>query len=507
MNAMEDLVRKAYDAQRTFNNKAFQAGCYAPFVSLYFNTFGEVLACCKNETHSLGNIGRERLNDIWNGERNKMLRQALVNYNFTAGCQVCEWQIAGENYHGAIATLFEEFPVQSMEPEWPAMIEFAGSNTCNFECIMCCGELSSLIRTHRDRLPPLPKVYDEQFFHDLRKFLPHLRAAKFLGGEPFLAEECFKIWNMMIEDRLSIPCHVTTNGSQYNARVERVLEALPVSLSISIDGATKQTVEKIRVHSHYETLMNNIQRLHDYARTRGTYIGFTYCLMRQNWQEFGDFLLFAEDLGCEVFVNTVIDPSHCSLYKLPPEELLRIADEMERQGASLQSSLRLNREVWEKSIRKLRSNANEGRADVLKQVLIAYQYGLGEELTGIAMKLIDKGLYAEALEEVLKTPEDHPFYYHALVLCCRIRRLLGDLPAAERDLERALQITRRRSEAFIERARLRLDQNRFDEGLEDVLHARELMKPEDQLEAELCEVLNALNSGQAEDLQDGKRGR
>ena len=29
-------------------------------------------------------------------------------------------------------------------------------------------------------------------------------------------------------------------------------------------------------------------------------MGFSHCLMRQNWHEFGELLLLAESMGCEV---------------------------------------------------------------------------------------------------------------------------------------------------------------------------------------------------------------
>jgi MoaA/NifB/PqqE/SkfB family radical SAM enzyme len=252
---MEGSIKEAYDARRNFGNKAFSSGCYAPFVSLYFNTFGDVLACCKNWTYVLGNVARERLGDIWKGGKIDTLRRALIDYRFEGGCTFCEWQIAGGNYEGAFTSVYEEYPVQSMEPEWPAVIEFAGSNTCNFECVMCSGEFSSLIRVGREGLPPLPAMYSDAFFEDLRQFLPHLRMAKFLGGEPFLATECFRIWDTILEEGLRTPCHVTTNGSQYNGKVERVLDALPVSLSVSLDGATKKTVESIRINCDYDRLL------------------------------------------------------------------------------------------------------------------------------------------------------------------------------------------------------------------------------------------------------------
>lgn len=351
---MKDSVLRDYHASRDFAGKAFRSSCYAPFISLFFDTQGNVQACCQNVKYPLGNIAHDRLVDIWQGKKVETLRKALKKDNFAAGCQFCEWQISVGNYGGVYTRNFEQFPVSDVSPEWPVMMEFSISNTCNLECVMCKGEFSSLIRSNREKLPPMPKAYGEPFFAELRQFLPHLRYCKFLGGEPFLARESYHIWDMMMEDRLRIPCHVTTNGTQYNDRVAQVLERVPISFSVSVDGMTKETVESIRVNAPFEAVMENFRRFHAYARRQGTYIGLTYCLMRQNWHEFGDFLLFADDWDCEVVVNLVREPPGCSLYTLPLKELARIADALERQGAQIRRRLGRNRGVWDEHVGGLR---------------------------------------------------------------------------------------------------------------------------------------------------------
>src|SRR5262245_61926873 len=107
---MELALQAAYDAQRSFHNKAVRSGCYAPFVSLYFTSFGNVLACCKNQTYPLGNVADERLGEIWKGQRVRDIREGLKDYRFEGGCEFCEWQIAGGNHKGAYTAHFEEFP-------------------------------------------------------------------------------------------------------------------------------------------------------------------------------------------------------------------------------------------------------------------------------------------------------------------------------------------------------------------------------------------------------------
>lgn len=481
----------AYDRVREKALQVVRSACYAPYVSLYLMTTGDVIACCKNQSYILGNVSRYRLLEIWRGPRVKALRRVLKEYNFDAGCGQCEWQIQGGNYLGAYTRTFDGLEVQLEDPEWPIIMEFALSNACNFECVMCFGELSSLIRKNRDGLPPLSRVYDDRFFDDLREFLPHLRLAKFFGGEPFLAPENFRIWDMMIEQGLQTPCHIVTNGSVYNERVQRVLDRLPVSLSISLDGATKETFESIRINGKFEEVMANTHRLREYGRQRGSFFSLVFCLMRQNWHEFPDLVRLAEGLGVEIGINTVADPPHCSLFTLPPEEMLRIADELERMGGSLHGIRPSNRRAYDNEVENLRNNANARQVDKLQ---VAKEDALRtiakHEVT--TWNLVHAGKLREALREVDQIPETHLRYWHAVVLRGHILHLMGDLQGAERELDRALKMSSRRPEVYMERAWLRLTQERFDEGLQDAERAKALVSPGDALEGEVLPVLGML---------------
>jgi MoaA/NifB/PqqE/SkfB family radical SAM enzyme/Flp pilus assembly protein TadD len=491
-------VFSAYDASRDFSRKAFRAGCYAPFVSLYFNTVGDVVACCKNQTYVLGNVGESSLDEIWRGARIGRLREAMKRYDFGLGCGHCEWQIKGGDHAGVYTRIFEEFAVDSEVPEWPAMMEFTLSNVCNFECVMCYGELSSLIRSRRDGLPPLPRLYDERFFTDLRRYLPHLQRAKFFGGEPFLAAENYRIWDAMIELGLKIPCHVTTNGSIFDARVERILDHFPTSISVSVDGATRETFEAIRVNGRFDEVMRNVRRFLEHARAHGTAFTLTHCLMRQNWHEFPQFLLLAEELGCEVWINTVIDPADSSLFALPPPELNRIADRLEEAGRSIVDGLKLNRAVWDNQLRNLRDNANERQARELAivkeettQSRLEIEGPNADHVTA-AWNLVFADRMEEALAEARRTRPANRLYWKSVILRAHILRRMKDFAGAEQELARSFELTGRRPEAYAERAWLRLEQGRIDEGIADARLGLERVKPEDGTEATLQDALGFL---------------
>lgn len=454
-----------YEAARDLTGKTFRSACYAPYTSVYFNTNGDVVACCKNTSYVLGNVADESLEQIWRGKKAQAMRKAMRDYKLGIGCDFCEWQIKGGQYDQVYATMFDQFPA-SEGAEWPAMMEFTLSNTCNLACIMCYGVLSSTIRAHREKLPPLPRAYGDSFFTDLRKFLPQLKIAKFFGGEPFLGQENYRVWDMMIEDGIQIPCHITTNATTWNKKVEAVLQALPCVIHVSLDGTTKQTVESIRVNTVHEELLENVERFLAYSRTRpGAAMSLTYCLMRQNWHEFGDYLKFGEQRGLRVFINTVLDPANCSLYTLPAEELKTIAQKMEemdrRHGYS---ALQLNGGVWTSAISALHKNATERQRESIAEFK---QAGIERNPLGRGWILVGEQKFDEALKAVAKVPEQDPQFYSRLVLEGHVYRRSDRLSQAAQSLGRAIELFPRGPDAYCERAWMHLQESKTDAALAD----------------------------------------
>ena len=342
-----DATRFAdYDSSRNLTGKPVRSLCYAPHTNLFFDRLGSVRVCCWNWSQPAGNITKDSLDDIWHGAQVAALRARLEQYQFAPGCDFCEFQAAEGWFGGAKMRGFDRFAMDSAAPQWPQQMEFSISNACNLECIMCDGDHSSAIRAHREGRPAMSRPYTDEILRSFRKYLPPLKQAKFLGGEPFLVAEHYRIWDMMVEDDLKVLCHVTTNGTQYNDRIERLLARLPFGFAVSLDGATKQTIERVRVNSCYDDLMANVRRFRNYAAVNRTPFSLTYCLMRPNWREFGDFCLMADEWNVPASVNTVLHPRGLSLYAMPVEELRFVLDVMEKQAIALASQLRRNKAVW-----------------------------------------------------------------------------------------------------------------------------------------------------------------
>jgi MoaA/NifB/PqqE/SkfB family radical SAM enzyme len=339
-------ARDAHMAARNYSQKAVRSLCYAPYTSLYFDTQGRVRVCCHNHEFPVGHVRENSIDEMWRGPRIKALRDALAAGEFAPGCQFCEFQTAEGCFDDAAMHRFDRFTLSSDPPEWPQQLEFSISNACNLECVMCSGLHSSLIRAKREHLPVLPKVYSDAFIHSLREYLSHAIWLKFLGGEPFLVREYYQIWDMMIADGITTPCHVTTNGTQFNRKVEAVLDRIPMSFAVSMDGMRPETIESIRVNAKYDVLMDNARRFREYAKAKRTSFALTYCLMRQNWREFGEFCAMADEWDCNVAVNTVRHPPEFGIYTLPAAELRGVFEGMEAEAATLAARLTRNKRVW-----------------------------------------------------------------------------------------------------------------------------------------------------------------
>ncbi|MGI8936839.1 MAG: twitch domain-containing radical SAM protein [Iamia sp.] len=351
MGVRDVLVELRRDARRGSDRR--RSACNAPFSSMYLDQHGSVRACCQNVEHPLGNVQESTLREIWEGAQAASLRQAMVDHDLDHGCGFCKWQVAEGNEGLVFARTFDHLKPESSAPEWPRQLELSMSNACNLQCEMCNGDWSSSIRTHREGKPPLPQVYDDAFFEQLLPFLEQVEVVKILGGEPFLGRESLRVMEMLIESGSTAEVHVTTNGTQWSPRIQRILERLPMVIILSLDGVDAPTYEAIRIGADFNVVLENLDRFRSYADDHGTSVNLAHCLMSSNWAQFPDFLRFAEERSLRAYVNTVTYPNSLSLFHQPPSVLRTIIDAYEAVDEELSGALSLNRALWKDQLHRL----------------------------------------------------------------------------------------------------------------------------------------------------------
>ncbi|MBS1593787.1 MAG: radical SAM protein [Bacteroidetes bacterium] len=321
---LSDSIISAYNASRTGTDRSLV--CHAPYVNLNFEQNGNVRACCYNTKHSLGIWPQQTLQDMWQGAAAQELRDYIAHHDLGGGCAECGHMITSGNYQGVRAHYYDEYapggPMATVQrwyrkmrgrQPYPRVMEFELSNECNLECVMCNGYFSSSIRKNREKLPPVPMVYDDRFVDELEEFIPHLTDAKFLGGEPFMIDIYLRIWERIRQINPGIRIHITTNATFLNRRIKDLLDGLNAGIILSIDSVNPDTYRKIRVNGNYQKVMENLEYFRDYTRRKKTFLSLAACPITYNWQELPEMLRFCLDRDIALYFNAVFSPSEYSL--------------------------------------------------------------------------------------------------------------------------------------------------------------------------------------------------
>jgi radical SAM protein with 4Fe4S-binding SPASM domain len=315
-----NIKRKQFDKKRNINTIS---PCVAPYNNMYFTTEGNVAPCWLLVGH-LDKWGPDRsIKDIWFGEKFTEYRNNLKEGIFKSECRVCQQKIEAGTWPLALA--YDGFSVK----EYPTMLELELSNQCNLECIMCEGRLSSGIRKNRDKLPPMPQVYDDSFVEQLKEFIPHLEELRFNGGEPFAQKIVYDLCMLVAEINPGLHVHIATNGTVYNKQVREILEKCNISLNISIDSLDKENYEMIRVNGDFDLLMKNFQIFKNYCKDNNRTLSIMVNPMNNNWWEMPNFVKFTNENKVNLWYNTIHHPEHLSIWKLPSKELSIILQTLE----------------------------------------------------------------------------------------------------------------------------------------------------------------------------------
>ena len=333
---IEKALIKSYNKHR--NRSKQYLLCHAPYKNLYFQMDGNVVTCCNNRFYSLGKYPENAITDIWNGSKLKRLRNNIANNDLSLGCNFCYSCIKANNYRGMPALAFDGFNINNSHP---ISLELELDNTCNLECIMCCGPLSSSVRKNRDKLPPIPKIYDDKFVENLKTIIPELKRVKFIGGEPFLIDIYYKIWHAILDINPKCIIELQTNATVLNTRIKELLNKGNFRIGVSLDSLNKETYERIRLHAHFESVMENIEYFSNYSKRSGYTLSVSVCPMRINWKEIPELIKFCNDIEASIYFNTVVYPIYLAIWSLDSSGIKEIKEYYENSKIENYSSLSL----------------------------------------------------------------------------------------------------------------------------------------------------------------------
>jgi radical SAM protein with 4Fe4S-binding SPASM domain len=316
---LSEDIYEAYYKSRSISEKKYL--CHAPFNNMYFNSLGDIANCWLTFENPEKYSEERTLKEIWFGEKFTSLRNNIKNFDLDSQCKTCKYYLEHYNHVNVLARAYDnEYPIT----DFPSMMEFELTNTCNLECTMCTGLLSSSIRSNRENLPPLKNPYGKKFVNELKEFIPHLHEARFNGGEPFLIKMYAEIWENIFQLNPACKIVVATNGTILNSRIKNTLLKGNFHINLSIDSLNKEKYESIRLNSDLDKVLDNFLYFKTYCIENKRSLCIMINPMRNNWMEMPDFVNFCNTHNVPLWFNSIIYPENLSLTMLSHSELQHI---------------------------------------------------------------------------------------------------------------------------------------------------------------------------------------
>lgn len=298
--------------------------CYAPFNNLFFDVRGKVLVCNQNRSFELGDIQKNTIQEIWQGENRKTLQQYFEKNDLSKGCFKCADAIKSKNYNGLPALSYDT--TAKRNSEFPTRMEFEISNTCNLACTFCNSYFSTAYSKHYEGKNACHFEYPDDFVDQLLPFIPHLEYTKFSGGEPLLIKPYFDLWEKIISINPQCGIHIQTNGTVLNQRIKSMLEKGKFYIGVSLDSARKESFEQIRTFAKFDQVMENLAYFMTYCKSKNTTLNIPFTPTRLTRFEVHEFVTLANKFEATAFFNVLWGPVGQAIWTLPSDELKSLVE-------------------------------------------------------------------------------------------------------------------------------------------------------------------------------------
>ncbi|MCK4781643.1 SPASM domain-containing protein [Candidatus Parcubacteria bacterium] len=224
---------------------------------------------------------------------------------------------------------------------YPPYLEVEITTMCNLKCIMC---------EHTYWKEPDRDMSFEQF----KKIVDQFPKLKWIGltgiGESFLNKDFMKMLRYVKSKNIFVELYDNFYFLDSKA-AEEFIEMGVDQLFISLDAATKETYEKIRVGSNFERVTNNVRNFIQLKKEKKKYfpeVDFHYIINRLNINEIPQYIELVHSLaGGERTVVRFTRMLHkfkevSDLFVEVPEEMIQAA---EKRAKELGVILTWNRDV------------------------------------------------------------------------------------------------------------------------------------------------------------------
>ena len=269
--------------------------CPRPYDTILIDKNGSCYACeCTSWLpQSIGNLQIQSLEEIINSKTHKHLQESITDrtYRYCNEHQ-CSYINSNSVLHG--------------QPERIQHLRLAIDDSCNLRCPSCRKGLIFYKEgsQYKKRIRLADKINDwlHTYNHPIQV---HIGS----DGDPF-ASHVYRHFMEHTPVRDNIKYSILTNGlmvKDFYPQVPHIIENL-TELGVSIDGATKETYEKLRLGGKWDSINRNLECITELKEQHNFRFVLHMVVQKDNWQEIPAMVELGERLGIdELLFNKIQD--------------------------------------------------------------------------------------------------------------------------------------------------------------------------------------------------------
>lgn len=187
---------------------------------------------------------------------------------------------------------------------FPLHLDIETTDACNLKCVMCVHGTTGVPETGRIDVAFAKSLIDQAVAGGTQSIKFNWR------GEPALHTGLEELVAYAKKKGI-LEVQFNTNGIPFTReRIQALIEAGLDRVIVSIDGATKETYESIRIGATYERLMNNVRMFYELRTQLGRqrpFIRVQMVRMRDNESEVQQFLEMWKEIADDIAIKEVTD--------------------------------------------------------------------------------------------------------------------------------------------------------------------------------------------------------
>lgn len=310
--------------------------CMYPWIHLHAYPTGQAYPCCMSDMkYSIGNCKTQTLKEIWNSDKQRELRQNMINDVASPACATCyekeqagffSGRMSANKHHGHhINKVRNTNSDGSLDQFEMVYWDIRFSNLCNLSCRSCGHIFSSSWYQDQVKLAgPEYKLNNQalnyagrtetDIWEQLEPHLDYVEQIYFAGGEPLLMDEHYRILEELERrGRFDVRLIYNTNFTHVKLKDRLVFDYWKrfesVSVGASLD-AMGPRAEYIRKGTTWATVEQNRRQMLEICPQVDFYISPTVSIM--NAAHVCEFHRYMVDQGLigaqDVNINVLQDP-------------------------------------------------------------------------------------------------------------------------------------------------------------------------------------------------------